>query len=201
MEDQSTNINIQLVINEILGLGIPLDNEENKKMREDYFQLMINTKLIETEFKTLDDFFYDPGLVVKKIWDSKKIDQVILGCGKTAEFCPGSCYYRNENTNHENSLKIDIQPDSLPDVVADMHDPRLWKAIPKISLNRVLDHTNGKFLFEDKETLESIYYRLKPEGTLVFEVELDNENAELLKGAGFIISEDQKTAIRPNISL
>jgi hypothetical protein len=180
------------IVDEILG--IPERDQNSIELRKKYFETMIKTEFLQTKISELEKFIYDPGVVVRDILKiNKGIDAVLLGCGKRSELYSGSCYYRFDQpcfNDHSNAIAIDLNSGSAPDVVTDMHDARFWQAIPERYLKRVVDHTNGFFIFENKnsiETLKLISSRLIKGGEFIFPLGFHEEHIKSLKEAGFTL--------------
>jgi hypothetical protein len=199
-ETEGDHFGIMKVVCEILGLGPKEENDSIKKKevfffdnekseRYDYFNLMLESKFLQINCSSLDEFNYNPGAEAARfLKDHPEVKRIALGCGKLVEessfsFC---CHTKEMSIWHSTAMTIDIQPGSC-DVITDLRDPRFWEGIEPESIEEISDHTNhNDLLFTNLDTIKNIAKALVPNGKLTTVYGWNNEDLkEVLHQAGF----------------
>jgi hypothetical protein len=156
---------------------------------------MKETGFLRTQYQSLDDVRYDSAQAVSAFLVAHPgVDRIYLGCGNTVDMNPLSCITRREDSKsveHSVALKIDISSGIAPDVLADVHDPRIWEVIPPNSMESIQDHSHGAadICKAGVRTLDFIFRSLKP-GCYLAGSSWEENDLQRLKAAGFVILDD-----------
>ncbi len=195
VSDKHDGIDVDLirdVVSDIFNFSagiIPVEDERRDALRSEYFSLMRDSGLLQTEIESCDGITYDVGEVVQDfLTNHPDTTTLILGCGMRVTY-HGSCC-SGEKKLHEKALTVDMNASMGATVQSNMHNSELWRNIPDNSFSEILDHSNGNWVFENTATLKEIFRVLRSGGEFrTLSPSLNEEEGELLKAVGFSIIE------------
>jgi hypothetical protein len=168
---------IKNYINRLLNIDdLPLSITQ-QALYETVYDMLIKTGFVRSAIHTTRHFKYNPGVMVRAYMNTyKDVDRLILGCGhhlsgqvsdylgiEREAFC-GMCDLTHF---HHGDLTIALYTSDLPDVVANMHDDRIWEVLKERRWKIIGDHSWGESL-NNRATLKRIYNCLDDDG--IFEI-------------------------------
>ncbi len=190
----------RVIIDKLLNITGEAKKPLSLKQDHEILSHLESLGFVNLNFSLSNKWQYHPGDQVKrylKIYP--QVERLILGCGHhlssvVTDFLSlpreGFCAACNLTAFHDGDLTISLQSNDLCDVVADMHDERLWEGIKLKSWKVIADHSWGES-FKQKNTLKAIYKSLSQDG--VFEVwSLAKEDYQGAYQVGFKLSEEIK---------
>ncbi len=161
-------------------LGIPTRySDDGMAEKEKIFTLLKTSGFLRTDIRSVKKFKYDPTFPVLHFMENHpQTSNLVLGCGHhihqdivydlnlpQESFC-GCC---NVTKFHLGDFTIALSAQDICDVIADMHDKRIWDILKTKpgGWKKIADHSWSESL-NNPETLKHIYSALSPDG--VFEL-------------------------------
>lgn len=198
---------VQALVHRILGIAgsqEPLFSEA--QLRQEYFLEMKQSAFLRSDCASINTAQEQPIVHQTETYVSTflnehpEIQTLALGCGEVGQTYSASCYFRRIEDHKQKVFAVDIAAGNGADVIANMHDLSLWKAIPNERFDCIADHTYSFVLFEDplaQETIREIHRTLKPGGQLKFDHHFEQAQIEMLERSGFKMDESNpKWAIK-----
>lgn len=175
-------------------LGIPEPNTTNDLAeREAIFTILKSTEFLITDIESVQQFSYNPIFPIYHFLQTNPTpDTLILGCGhhidrdvpyRLDQPLEAYCGMCNLTQCHQGELTIALAAGDIPDVVADMHDKRIWDILKENpeGWKKIADHSWSVSLGKES-TLKHIYDSLSPNG--IFEIWDLHPQEEIMKTLG-----------------
>ena len=177
---------IKTAVATILGI-INTNNQDDFKLRSEYFDLLVQAKLLPFKKISLQQFSYKPGLVALDFFKShSNIKKIAIGCGHKTEMSTSICGGLVRRGFHSEALNIDIGFHNDPDILVDMNNLEFWNEIPEGYLSEIHDHTNTDILYKNQKTIAAIHKALAGDGKLFLLAVPGEEEKMILEKNGFI---------------